>query len=163
MKWTDDKVETLKRLRAQGHSATEIGMTLRCTRSAVIGKAARLGLCGGKAAAVKSGQETAIRRRVTSRGIALTPAPMKSNEVRPLPSLRAVPAPERPVSLMELRAFHCRYPTEGEGADTLFCGRRKDGDRPYCTECARVAFKPFAAKEPKNANQLAMALRRYAA
>jgi len=51
----------------------------------------------------------------------------------------------------------------GEGADTLFCGRRKDGDRPYCTECARVAFKPFAAKEPKNANQLAMALRRYAA
>ena len=45
MAWTDDRVETLKRMWTEGASASEIAKTLGgVTRNAVIGKAHRLGL-----------------------------------------------------------------------------------------------------------------------
>lgn len=42
--WTDEKVEALKRLHAEGWSATSIGVEMNFTRGAVIGKLHRLGL-----------------------------------------------------------------------------------------------------------------------
>ena len=47
MIWTDEKIEVLRRLWADGRSASEIALTLGdVTRNAVIGKAHRLGLSG---------------------------------------------------------------------------------------------------------------------
>lgn len=42
--WTDEKVETLKRLRKEGHSFGEISKRVGVSRSGCIGKANRLGL-----------------------------------------------------------------------------------------------------------------------
>ena len=45
MSWTDDRVETLKRMWAEGQSASQIAKELGgVTRNAVIGKVHRLGL-----------------------------------------------------------------------------------------------------------------------
>ena len=45
MSWTDERVETLKRMWAEGQSASQIAKELGgVTRNAVIGKAHRLGL-----------------------------------------------------------------------------------------------------------------------
>jgi GcrA cell cycle regulator len=45
MSWTDERVETLKRMWAEGHSASAIAKELKdVTRNAVIGKVHRLGL-----------------------------------------------------------------------------------------------------------------------
>ncbi|TMJ76370.1 MAG: GcrA cell cycle regulator, partial [Alphaproteobacteria bacterium] len=47
MTWTDERVETLKRLWAEGLSASQIAAALGgVTRNAVIGKVHRLGLSG---------------------------------------------------------------------------------------------------------------------
>src|SRR2546430_17469210 len=47
MSWTDERVETLKKLWADGHSASQIAAELGgITRNAVIGKVHRLGLAG---------------------------------------------------------------------------------------------------------------------
>jgi GcrA cell cycle regulator len=44
--WTDDRVETLRRMWSEGASARDIGTAIHrsCTRNMVIGKAHRLGL-----------------------------------------------------------------------------------------------------------------------
>jgi GcrA cell cycle regulator len=45
MSWTDERVETLKRMWAEGASASQIAKELgQVTRNAVIGKVHRLGL-----------------------------------------------------------------------------------------------------------------------
>ena len=36
--------------------------------------------------------------------------------------------------LEELGTFECRWPLEGEGADTLFCAHAKTFLEPYCEE-----------------------------
>ena len=47
MSWTDERVELLKKLWADGLSASQIAAELGCvTRNAVIGKVHRLGLSG---------------------------------------------------------------------------------------------------------------------
>ena len=47
MSWTDERVEVLKKLWAEGHSASQIAKQLGgVTRNAVIGKVHRLGLSG---------------------------------------------------------------------------------------------------------------------
>jgi GcrA cell cycle regulator len=47
MAWTEDRVEVLKKLWAEGHSASQIAKELGgVTRNAVIGKVHRLGLSG---------------------------------------------------------------------------------------------------------------------
>ena len=47
MAWTEDRVEVLKKLWAEGHSASQIAKQLGgVTRNAVIGKVHRLGLSG---------------------------------------------------------------------------------------------------------------------
>lgn len=44
-RWTDKKIETLKKMWAQGHTATEISAVLKfVSRSAVLGKLNRLGI-----------------------------------------------------------------------------------------------------------------------
>lgn len=42
--WTEDRVEKLKRMLADGDSSGAIGRELGCTRNAVIGKATRMGI-----------------------------------------------------------------------------------------------------------------------
>ena len=63
MTWTDERVETLKKLWAEGLSASQIAAALGgVTRNAVIGKVHRLGLSGR----VKSPSSGAPRARKPS-------------------------------------------------------------------------------------------------
>ena len=69
MSWTDERVETLKRMWAEGQSASQIAKELGgVTRNAVIGKVHRLGLSnrvggeGDDAAAAPRQPSTAARK-----------------------------------------------------------------------------------------------------
>lgn len=42
MDWSQEQVATLKKLKAEGKSATQIGKVLGCSRNAVIGKLHRI-------------------------------------------------------------------------------------------------------------------------
>jgi GcrA cell cycle regulator len=83
MSWTDERVETLKRMWAEGQSASQIAKELGgVTRNAVIGKVHRLGLSNRGGPGVEDVEE------------AVAPAPEPAPVVKPAPEVVAKPAPE---------------------------------------------------------------------
>lgn len=114
--WKPDRDARLRELHATGCSYADIGKELSCSRSAISGRARRLGL------------ET---RKTIPKGRTKTMRPRKTEYVEP--SLEAfnasIPFLERK-TLMELREGDCRYPMgDPKSSSFRFCG--KEG-RPYC-------------------------------
>jgi GcrA cell cycle regulator len=93
MSWTDERVETLKKMWAEGQSASQIAKELGgVTRNAVIGKVHRLGLSNR----VGGGKDD-IEEEVVVPAPKAEAAPRPAPEPRPEPAAAAPrPAPERP-------------------------------------------------------------------
>ncbi|WP_333868292.1 GcrA family cell cycle regulator [Cypionkella sp.] len=92
MSWTDERVETLKKMWAEGQSASQIAKELGgVTRNAVIGKVHRLGLSNRVAA----GEDAAEAAPVAA--AAAPPAPRAEPAARAEPAPRPTPV-ERPVA-----------------------------------------------------------------
>ena len=87
MSWTDERVETLKKMWGEGKSASQIAKELGgVTRNAVIGKVHRLGL-SNRAAAAEKAEEAKARP---------TPAPEpEASPVEPEPAPAPEPVAER--------------------------------------------------------------------
>ncbi len=116
MSWTDERVETLKRMWAEGQSASQIAKELGgVTRNAVIGKVHRLGLsnrvAGGKdeddgdtplmAAKPEPKADPAPRVEPAPRSAPQAAAPAAPTNVTPLPVRKAIipagqPLPPQP-------------------------------------------------------------------
>nr|WP_160384102.1 GcrA family cell cycle regulator [Cereibacter sphaeroides]MVX48615.1 GcrA cell cycle regulator [Cereibacter sphaeroides] len=101
MSWTDERVETLKRMWAEGQSASQIAKELGgVTRNAVIGKVHRLGLSnrvGGNGSREEAEEEAAPA--LGAAPASPPPAPPRPEPARPAEPPRAAeprPAPERP-------------------------------------------------------------------
>lgn len=157
--WTDDRVDVLKRLHAEGCSASTIALELGggVTRNAVIGKIHRLKLPTRgvyRPSAASTAHARAARQHVKK--------PVESKPARPrLPALPALkreplPAPRTEegadvtalLGLVDLTSHSCRWPVTGERADTMFCGRPivdgksiYDGES-YCAAHKRRAVNP---------------------
>ncbi|WP_230532308.1 GcrA family cell cycle regulator [Microvirga roseola] len=162
--WTDERVELLKKLWADGLSASQIAAELgNVTRNAVIGKVHRLGL-SGRAKDAKPASAVSQRPRKASR-VPSAPAPIApqthSNVVIAPISLQpaametevlveenmAIPMSER-VTIMELRESMCRWPMgDPTKPDFRFCGARSITGLPYCTHHARIAYQPVADRK----------------
>lgn len=112
MSWTDERVETLKRMWSEGQSASQIAKELGgVTRNAVIGKVHRLGLSNrvGGAGGKEDEEEVAVEApapRVETPRPAPEPAPRAAEPPRPAPPERpapqpaaAAPAPSAPIPL----------------------------------------------------------------
>ena len=104
MSWTDERVETLKRMWAEGQSASQIAKELGgVTRNAVIGKVHRLGLSnrvGGKDEDEAEAPVAAAARPDP----APQPAPAATAAARPDPEPAPEPvAPPRPAATPEPR------------------------------------------------------------
>lgn len=165
MSWTEERVEVLKKLWAEGHSASQIAKQLGgVTRNAVIGKVHRLGLSGratpsrpvkrpprlarpkprlrpdgSVSAPVVTVDETRIRRSDQQAiASALQPAPVADGEA---------------ATILTLRDSMCKWPI-GDPADPkfAFCGRKSDCG-PYCSEHAKVAFQPQRKRERKRSDE----------
>ncbi len=100
MSWTDERVETLKRMWAEGQSASQIAKELGgVTRNAVIGKVHRLGLSNRV-----SGGSGRDEEEVEAPAVAPAAPPPRAEAPRapeplradPAPAARPTPAPERP-------------------------------------------------------------------
>jgi len=167
MGWTEERVELLKKLWADGLSASQIAGRLGdVTRNAVIGKVHRLGLAGR---ATTSRMRTARpRNRVahlplrptrvqyrTNGNAALKPVytpvekPAVALRVVPtvMPQQEDVPEPLR-VSLLDLREDMCRWPIgDPQDENFCFCGHPKADGMPYCEHHGKVAFTPAARRK----------------
>jgi GcrA cell cycle regulator len=150
MSWTDERVETLKRMWAEGQSASQIAKELGgVTRNAVIGKVHRLGLSnrvGGK-----DDEDLPVRKAIVPAGQPLPPQP-SLNEISPeaLASVREVEKRARKLTLMELTERTCKWPI-GDPAteDFWFCGLPSLPGKPYCEAHVGVAFQPMSARRDR--------------
>lgn len=155
--WNDERVEILKKLWAEGLSASQIAARLKGTsRNAVISKVHRLGL---------SGRVTTLRmksnRPRTVPQAAGKPKPIPRPAARPMPkssflfSLMGFEAEpfkpqeeldiplEKRRSLVDLQEKDCRWPIgDPMKPDFHFCNRDKVPGLPYCEFHARRAFQP---------------------
>ncbi|MFC3181114.1 GcrA family cell cycle regulator [Cypionkella sinensis] len=87
MSWTDERVETLKKMWAEGQSASQIAKELGgVTRNAVIGKVHRLGLSNRVGGGAVEGDEPEV---------AAQPAPAAPPRPEPAPKPVAAEAPPR--------------------------------------------------------------------
>jgi GcrA cell cycle regulator len=147
MSWTDERVEILKKLWADGLSASQIAAELGgITRNAVIGKVHRLGLSGR----VKvSGTNPCTRsRKSRSSGLRAARMQVRGNtalaydyEVEPEPELIEIPLEQRR-TLLQLTEHTCHWPVGNPGnAEFYFCGG--DAKGPYCGFHSRIAYQPL--------------------
>ena len=163
MSWTDERVELLKKLWADGLSASQIAGELGgITRNAVIGKVHRLGL-SGRAKAPSSSVPRQRKPRAPSmfrpqrtmmRGnTALAHMPNYDYEPEPEPELieNIIPIGQR-CSLLELNEDKCRWPIGDPGqADFFFCGGKTVTSLPYCGYHSRVAYQPVDRRRDRRA------------
>lgn len=155
MTWTDERVELLKKLWADGLSASQIAAELGgITRNAVIGKVHRLGLSGR----AKSPSSSAPRQRKTrapSHLMRISRPAMRGNtalahayeyDVDPEPEVieNIIPLGQRR-ALLELNEETCRWPIgDPATSDFFFCGGKPIPGLPYCSYHSRVAYQPAA-------------------
>jgi GcrA cell cycle regulator len=153
MSWTDERVETLKRLWAEGLSASQIATELgEITRNAVIGKVHRLGL-SGRAKSPAASPPRPRKPRAAPHMLRVSRSSMRGNtalahayelDIAPEPECidNVIPIGQRR-SLLELTEDTCRWPIGDPGTpDFFFCGGAAVSSLPYCAYHARIAYQP---------------------
>lgn len=184
--WTEPRVDRLKKLWNEGRSATQIAIDLGggVTRNACIAKIHRLGLSGrtgaGGAKPLSGGQTSRLQSRVAAVKVKAEPrsarvSPMKKPaDVKPgtwngpagvpvapyKPAKFEVDGPSKELTLLELPASGCKWPTN-DGDPVLFCGHRRFEERPYCRGHCGGAYSAASTLAKHSPRELARSLRRY--
>jgi GcrA cell cycle regulator len=169
MNWTDERVELLRKLWADGLSASQIAAQMGgVSRNAVIGKVHRLKLSGrgkqtssqprvkkpaasgGGTRVSSSPRQPSSGPRVSSHTHSIGATALKADyEVRAISAtvLEFVPAlvapePKR-IKLVELSERTCKWPIGDPLAqDFAFCGHESGDAGPYCQFHAKLAYQP---------------------
>lgn len=166
--WTDERVEQLKKLWAEGLSASQIAAQLGgVSRNAVIGKVHRLQL-SSRGRTTSSGSRTkkttqssvatkTVAKPVTSARIVTATVgatalqaqfdaePVARHHIRP--STNVVIPISRRLQLIQLSEKTCKWPNgDPLSEDFNFCGNDVGDSGPYCGFHASVAFQPAAER-----------------
>ncbi len=170
MNWTDERVEKLKRLWAEGLSASQIAAQLGgVSRNAVIGKVHRLNLpgrakAGGSSSAARPAKRTAAPQRpanfqarpaatatrtvTRAAGATLLKEEIEVEafqEVEVSRPLNVVVPISRRLALTELTERTCKWPIGDPMKDDFhFCGCEISDASPYCTYHAKLAYQPVS-------------------
>ncbi|MEO1028088.1 MAG: GcrA family cell cycle regulator [Pseudomonadota bacterium] len=173
MAWTEDRVEVLKKLWAEGHSASQIAKQLGgVTRNAVIGKVHRLGLSGRATPSRPVKRPVRLARpkpRLSTPSVSKPAAGTQAPASDPIVDTPAAPVnglssiekaatiamPPQPLAdgeaatILTIRDSMCKWPI-GDPADPdfAFCGRKRTCG-PYCAEHAKIAFQPSRKRDRK--------------
>lgn len=141
--WTEERVEKLKRLTNEGLSCSAIGLELGVSRNAIIGKQHRTGFRSKK----PSGGARPTRRYTRAPWAVPYPGGQRKGrgqfKPRHNPGLATDLAPEpalNPVGIFELKDSHCRWPVDGGGYQTMFCGDPAAERQSYCPHHCCVAY-----------------------
>jgi len=163
MSWTDERVDQLKQLWAEGKSASQIAGLLGhgLSRNAVIGKVHRLGLAGRakspglvsprprpstphsaghRAPAPRLAPAAAPRITRGATALAIAPGPVADTELETFESV-VVPMSLR-VTIVELKEAMCRWPLgDPATAEFRYCGSPA-ASGPYCAYHGSIAYQP---------------------
>lgn len=168
MNWTDERVETLRKLWAEGLSASQIAAQLGgVSRNAVIGKVHRLKLSSrGRATASPARQKKSVQGSSVTKSVSRSSASVRSvpvsvgatalkaqfdvepvarNHMRPVENV-VVPISRR-LHLVQLSERTCKWPNgDPLSEDFSFCGNDCADTGPYCGYHARIAFQPASER-----------------
>ena len=141
--WTDADDARLRQLIEEHLSYAQIGEIVGRSKGSCIGRAHRLGIHNSK---TKPSPKKKVAEAVSKAVSVLfppRPAPVQDNRPQPLyeqpeASTTAFGKPRR---LIHLEPHHCRFPSSGEGADTLFCCAVRLPNKPYCVDHAALCFR----------------------
>lgn len=181
MNWTDERVERLTKLWAEGLSASQIATQLGgVSRNAVIGKVHRLCLPGR----AKAGGPAATPARTPKRPAPSAPRPSNfaarpsapapraasrpvaaaalnddlafemAEDLAPMPVLNNTVLPaSRRLSLTDLTERTCKWPVGDPMTDEFhFCGCDSQDNSPYCKYHAKLAYQPVNERRRAAAN-----------
>ena len=174
MAWTEDRVETLKKLWADGLSASQIAKQLGgVTRNAVIGKVHRLGL-SGRATPSRPTRRAPTPRPAAARASkpaaapsAAKPAIAKKPSAPSQPRIVKEVAPELPAEPVEakrlengeyatvltLREGMCKWPIgDPANGEFRFCGHPVKPGSTYCEAHSAQAYQPQTRRKRKPAD-----------
>ena len=154
MGWNEERVALLRKLWAEGLSASQIAKQLGgVTRNAVIGKVHRLGLAGRATPSRPAKRPVrAARPRVISPTAPRLRPPSSHLPSVVIPDLEPMRLEDgKAASVLTLNESMCKYPI-GDPTDVnfAFCGRGSSGG-PYCADHARLAYQPSQAKKRRAA------------
>lgn len=142
--WIDERVQLLRKLWADGLSASQIAGRLGgITRNAVIGKVHRLGL---------EGRSVTVRRKKREPSVEFIRFAPKATRRQRLPVQMSL-FPRDPVSplcvaLLDLEPSMCRWPIGDPRSDNFsFCGCATTDT--YCEHHARIAYQPTSRNRKK--------------
>lgn len=152
--WTDERMETLKRLHADGLSCSQIAKELGggLTRNAVIGKVHRLGLCSvprvPNPKPKKRGPSSEVARLARRMRADYRATPKPRSRVALPPTIVAEilePTPESALTLAQLpHGPACRWIIGGtNGFETLFCAAEPVPGVSFCPYHFRKAYVPY--------------------
>jgi GcrA cell cycle regulator len=163
MNWNDERVELLKKLWADGLSASQIAAQLGgVSRNAVIGKVHRLKLSGRgrtssatprpKKTAPNGGRSSSRGGRPVTASIGATALKAQYDveavarrDLRPIEDV-VVPI-SRKLKLVELNEHTCKWPNgDPMSEDFSFCGNDSGDSGPYCTYHSRLAYQPASER-----------------
>jgi len=172
MNWTDERVERLKRLWAEGLSASQIAAQLGgVSRNAVIGKVHRLCLpgrakAGGSTAATRAAKRPAAPAprapTFASRATTATRTVTRPSGSTMLKEEIEIDSAEEPafvpagnvvvpilkrLALTDLTERTCKWPVgDPMKEDFYFCGNESPDASPYCTYHAKMAYQPVSER-----------------
>ncbi len=158
MAWTDERVEQLKNLWAEGLSASQIANKMGgVTRNAVIGKVHRLGLSGratpaqpvrGRRTATTAPEAKVEKQDAKTASIQRDIRKTLSAEPDFIAPLVLDTGDRTTVSTLNKKM--CKWPIgDPTSEDFHFCGQSSAGGKSYCAYHAHMAFQPSSAKREK--------------
>jgi GcrA cell cycle regulator len=153
--WTEQAIETLRKLALEGKSAASIAAALGArSRSAVIGKACRIGikLNGGGGGRTERRPMETPRRRSIPRERALVPTVAREQKREHSWVFAAAEVGEmRRVGLLEIGAIQCRWPLGDPTEDDFaYCGLEAAKGHAYCAGHCRMAYRRSNAQAARS-------------
>lgn len=144
MAWNDERVELLKKLWAEGLSASQIASRMGgVTRNAVIGKVHRLGLSGRATPTVPQRGRTNDSAEFAPPSFSRPPATLEPDLDEPEFMAPVVLTGGDMTTVGTLKKNMCKWPI-GDPAkeDFHFCGQSTSTGKSYCPYHAHLAFQP---------------------
>jgi len=145
--WTEERVDTLRRLFEAGVSFAAIAAELNITRNAAIGKAHRLGLyreapaqLGGRPKSQKEQRPRKERVFFVKRSVPLPP------------ETHAADAGPLHIGLFDLTDATCKFPF-GTQTPFTFCGHATAPGLPYCKAHCLIAYQPVDQRRQKSSEK----------
>ena len=159
MSWTDERVEILTKMWAEGNSASQIAKELGgVTRNAVIGKVHRLGLSNRATTntanksdtKTKTATKSSTKAKQKARKIEATEPSASEISPEALARVNEIEKKAKKLSLLELTEKTCKWPV-GDPAteDFWFCGLATQSGKPYCEAHVGVAFQPMNSRRDR--------------